>query len=311
MLDPSALAIDASGTISVADSGNDRIARFNTAGEYLGARTATGSLRGIAVTPDGQRTYVSTTDSFITVYDAAGAQVAEFGGRGRQLGKLEAPAQITLDAAGNLWVADRGNNRVQKFGPAGQRLGTFGERGAEPGQFINPTGVSINCNGVLTVTDTKNNRVQQFALAAPAVAPCSALGPLGNPPLPKLPTLPTPLGPQLSVRILRTSGLLRYRQLPLRVGCDTVCTLTATGTLTERSKPRKRKRALSVSLRTTVVRLPAGETKVVRLAASARNVARLRKAMKRRRGLSVTLQLVATAEVGEPTVVSKRVTATG
>jgi DNA-binding beta-propeller fold protein YncE len=311
MLDPSALAIDASGTISVADSGNDRIARFNTAGEYLGARTATGSLRGIAVTPDGQRTYVSTTDSFITVYDAAGAQVAEFGGRGRQLGKLEAPAQITLDAAGNLWVADRGNNRVQKFGPAGQRLGTFGERGAEPGQFINPTGVSINCNGVLTVTDTKNNRVQQFALAAPAVAPCSALGPLGNPPPPKLPTLPTPLGPQVSVRILRTSGLLRYRQLPLRVGCDTVCTLTATGTLTERSKPRKRKRALSVSLRTTVVRLPAGETKVVRLAASARNVARLRKAMKRRRGLSVTLQLVATAEVGEPTVVSKRVTATG
>ena len=204
---------------------------------------------------------------------------------------------------------------MQKFGPEGQRLGTFGERGTGPGQFINPTGVSINCNGVLTVTDTKNNRVQQFALAAPAVAPCAALGPLGNPPAPKLPTLPTPLGPQLSVRILRTSGLLGYRQLALRVGCDTVCTLTATGTLTERNKPRKRERkrtrTVSVSLRKTVIRLPAGETKVVRLAASARNVARLRKAMKRRRGLSVTLQLVATAEAGEPTVVTKRLTAIG
>jgi hypothetical protein len=200
---------------------------------------------------------------------------------------------------------------VQRFGPDGQRLGTFGERGAGPGQFINPTGVSINCNGVLTVTDTKNNRVQQFALAAPAVAPCSTLGPLGNPPAPKLPTLPTPLGPQLSVRALRTSRLFDYRQLPLRVGCDTVCTLTATGTLTDRTKPRKRKRALSVSLRTTTIKLPAGDTKVIRLAASARSVARLRRAMKRRRGLAVTLQLVAAAEVGEPTVVSKRLTATG
>jgi DNA-binding beta-propeller fold protein YncE len=313
MLDPSALAIDASGTISVADSGNDRIARFNTAGEYLGARTGTGSLRGIAVTRDGQRTYVSTTDNFITVYDGdgAGTEVAEFGGRGSRLGKLEAPAQISLDAAGNLWVADRGNNRVQQFGPDGQRLVAFGERGAGPGQFINPTGVSINCNGMLTVTDTKNNRVQQFALAAPAVAPCATLGPLGNPPAPKLPTLPTPLGPQLSVKVLRSSGLFGHRQLPLRVGCDTVCTLTATGTLTERSKPRKRKRAVSVSLRKTAVKLPAGETKVLRLAASARNVARLGRAMKRRRGLTVTLQLVATAAVGEPTVVAERLAATG
>jgi tripartite motif-containing protein 71 len=311
MLDPTALTIDASGTISVADSGNDRIARFSTAGDYLGARTGTGSLRGIAVTANGQRTYVSTSDNFITVYDAAGAEVAELGGRGTKLGKLEAPGQISLDAAGNLWVADRGNNRVQQFGPAGERLAAFGERGTGPGQFINPTGVSIDCNGVLTVTDTKNNRVQQFALAAPAVAPCVALAPLGNPPAPKLPTLPTPLGPQLSVKVLRKGGLFSSRQLPLRVGCDTVCTLMATGTLTERSKPRKRKRAVSVSLRRTVIRLPAGETKVVRLAASARNVARLRRAMKRRRGLTVTLQLVATAEVGEPTVVGKRLTATG
>ena len=311
MLDPSALAIDATGTISVADAGNDRIVRFTTAGDYLGALTGTGSLRGIAVTADGQRTYVSTTDNFITVYDAAGAQVTQFAGRGKTLGKLEAAAQIALDAGGNLWVADRGNSRVQRFGPAGQRLGVFGERGAGPGQFINPTGVSINCNGVLTVTDTKNNRVQQFALAVPAVAPCSALGPLGNPPPPKLPTLPTPLGPQLGVRVLRASRLFGYRQLPLRVGCDTVCTLTATGTLTERRKPRKRRRAVSVSLRKTTISLPAGDTKVIRLAASARNVARLRTAMKRRRGLTVTIQLVATAEVGEPTAVSRRLTATG
>ena len=96
--------------------------------------------------------------------------------------------------------------------------------------------------------------------------------------------------------------------LPLRVGCDTVCTLTATGTVTERSKPRKRKRAVSATLRPVTAKVPAGETKIVRLTLSRGQVARLRKAMKQRRGVVVTLQLTAVAAAGEPTAVSRRLT---
>jgi DNA-binding beta-propeller fold protein YncE len=311
LLDPSALAIDAAGTISVADTGNERIARFSSDGAYLGALTDVGRTRGIAVTPDGTRTYVAGSNSRITVYDAADAVVTEFGGVGSKLGKLSAPAQIALDAAGDLWVADRGNSRVQQFGPDGERLLTFGTRGTGPGQFINPTGVNISCNGTLTVTDTKNNRVQQFALAAPAAPPCLALGPIANPPVPKLPTLPTPLGPAVSVRVLRATGLLRSRVLPLRVGCDTVCTLKATATLTERAKPKRRRKAFSVSLRPVTTQLPAGETKVVRLTLSRTQVKLLRRALGGRRGLTLTLQLVATADAGDPTTVGKRRLATG
>ncbi len=311
LLDPSALAIDAAGTLYVADTGNERIARFGIDGSYLGARTDVGRTRGIAVTPDGARTYVAGSDSHITVYDAADAEVADFGGVGSKLGKLAAPAQIALDPAGNLWVADRGNSRVAQFGPNGERLLTFGTRGTGPGQFINPTGVNINCNGTLTVTDTKNNRVQQFALAAPAAAPCSPLGPIANPPVPKLPTLPTPLGPAVSARVLRATALFGSRVLPLRVGCDTICALRATATLTERSKPRKRKKAFSVSLRPVTVKLPAGETKIVRLKLSRTQVKGLRGALGRRKGMTLTLQLVATADAGDPTTVTRRVLATG
>ena len=311
MLDPSALAIDAGGTLHVADTGNERIARFGIDGTYLGSRTEVGRPRGIAVTPDGSRTYVAGTSSRITVYDAAGALLMEFGGVGRQLGKLAAPAQIALDAANNLWVADRGNSRVQRFGPSGERLGTFGRRGIGPGEFINPTGVVVDCNGTLTVTDTKNNRVQQFQLATPSSPPCTGLGPIANPPALPLPTLPLPLGPDVSVKVLRARSLFATRVLPLRVGCDTVCTVTATGTLTERSKPRARKKAFSVSLRPLTVKLPAGEKKVVRLRLSAAQVRNLRRAMKRRTGLTATLQLVATADAGDPTTVGKRVLAAG
>jgi DNA-binding beta-propeller fold protein YncE len=310
LLDPSAIAI-ATGIITVADTGNRRIARFTTAGDYLGAWTDTGAVRGVAVTPDGSRTYASATNNRITVYDAQGGQIAQFGGLGRTLGKLSAPAQIALDAGGKLWVADRGNNRIQRFGPNGERLGMFGERGIGPGQFINPTGVVVDCHGILTVTDTRNNRVQQFALAAPEAPPCVATTPLGNPPPPKAPTLPPPLGPELEVKVLRATKLFTTRQLPLSVGCDTICTVVVTGTLTERNKPRRRKRAFSVSLRPAKVQLRAGDSKIVRVRLSRTQVARLRRAMRARRALTVSLQVEATADAGEPTTVSRSLTARG
>jgi tripartite motif-containing protein 71 len=310
LLDPSALAIDANGTISVADSGNERIALFGTGGTYLGSMTDIGDVRGIAVTPDGSRTYVTTSAARIGVYDPSGSEIDEFGGRGSKLGKLEAPGQIALDAAGNLWVADRGNNRVQEFGPDGERLGTFGQRGIALGEFVHPTGVSVDCHGTLTVTDSSNNRVQQFTLAAPAVAPCAALGPVASPPPPKLPTLPAPLGPQVTLRVLRTTGLVSARNLPMRVGCDTACTVTATATVTPAASPPRKHRRVTVALATVKLTLPAGETKIVRPALSVKKARQLVKALRGRRVLKVNVQVAATATTGEPTTITKRLHAT-
>jgi DNA-binding beta-propeller fold protein YncE len=310
LLDPSALTIDAGGTIAVADSGNERIARFGTGGTYLGSITGIGDARGIAVTPDGTRTYVTTSAGRIDVYDPTGELVDEFAGRGNKLGKLEAPGQIALDAAGNLWVADRGNNRVQQFGPDGARLGMFGGRGIGAGQFIHPTGVSIDCHGTLTVTDSSNNRVQQFALAAPAVAACAALPAVGNPPPPKLPTLPAPLGPQVSLRVLRTTSLVSARNLPMRVGCDTTCTVTATATATPAAKPPRKHRRVTVTLATIKLKLPAGETKILRPALSLKKARAISKALRGRRALKVNVQISAVAATGEPTTITKRLQVT-
>jgi len=310
MLDPAALAISGGGTISVADGGNQRIARFTTAGSYLGSTTGTGTGRGIAVAADGSRTYLATTDNKITVYDQSGLALEDFGGTGSKLGKLNAPAQIALDAAGNLWVADRGNNRIQEFGPDGERLGTFGERGVGLGQLIHPSGVSVDCHGVLTVTDTENNRVQQFALTSPATTTCGALPALGTPPAPKLPTLPAPAGPVLTAKVLRANGLLTSRNLPIRIGCDTACTVTATGTFTQENKPAKGKKPLALPLGTVKRDLGAGDTAVIRLTLTDAQAARMRKALKKTKSLAIALQVTATASAGQPTVVTERVRGT-
>jgi tripartite motif-containing protein 71 len=316
LLSPAALAVDAAGTISVADTGNDRIARFAADGAYLGSYPTDAAPRGIAVLADGTKSYVSDSANRITVYDADGKELDRFGGTGSKLGKLNAPAQITLDPAGNLWVADRGNNRVQQFGPAGERLLTLGARGIGDGQFIHPTGVSVDCNGKLTVTDTDNNRVQTLTLTAPTPGvACTPLAAPAPPPALKFPTLPEPLGPQLSVKVLRKAGLLTARNLPVRVGCDTTCTLTAGATLVQRGTPtvrkgRKQVTPVSIDLAPQKLTIPAGTSKIVRLTIKAADVKRLRTALKGRRGLDVTLQLDADAAAGPPTSQTTRIIAT-
>jgi tripartite motif-containing protein 71 len=316
---PQALAIDRSGTIVVADTGNGRVARFGADGGYLGSFLVDDTPRGIAVTPDGGKIYVADTANRITVYDGGGTELDQFGGTGSKLGKLNAPGQISLDQAGDLWVADRGNNRVQEFGPNGERLLTLGNRGIGDGQFIHPTGISVDCNNKVTVTDSENNRVSTFQLATPLPgAPCTPLVAPAAAPLLQFPTLPEPLGPQLTVKILRKAGLLAARNLPVRVGCDTTCALTATATLVQRGtakvvgKGRKKKvvKPVSIDLGQQQVTIPAGTSKIVRLAITKTQAAKLKKALAGRKGLDMTLQLQATAAAGQPTSQTERISAT-
>lgn len=309
MLAPSALTLDGNGTLWVADTGNERIVSFRWDGTYLGSFRVPDPPRGIAATPAGDRIYVSDSRSRITAYDPSGRRLTQFGGRGRKIGKVEAPAQMTLDTGGRLWVADRGNNRVQLFGPNGERLLSFGSRGTGPGQFIHPTGVSVDCNGKLTVTDGDNNRVQTFQLAAPLGGPCTPLATPAEPPVLQFPTLPAPEGPLLSVKVLRRSSLLS-RGLPVRVGCDTPCSLTATVTLVQRNRPRKGHRPVSVVARSEKVTIPAGATKLLRFTVRKSDARKLRRALRGHRGVDVTIALTAAASVGQPTSETERVRGT-
>jgi DNA-binding beta-propeller fold protein YncE len=319
LLGPQALAVDGAGTIAVADTGNDRIARFGNGGDYLGSFPTEAAPRGIAVTPDGSRYYVADSANHIRVYDPTGAELDDFAGTGSKLGKLNAPAQIALDPSGNLWVADRGNNRVQEFGPNGERLLAMGTRGVGDGEFIHPTGVAVDCNNKLTVTDSDNNRVSTFQLTTNvAPAGCGLLAVPAAAPVLKFPTLPEPLGPQLTVKVLRTAGVLAARNLPVRIGCDTTCALTATATIVQRGstkivrKGKKKKvvKPVSIDLPPIQATIPAGTSKIVRLAITDKQAATLKKALAGRKGLDVSLQLNATAAAGPATSETERIQAT-
>jgi tripartite motif-containing protein 71 len=90
---------------------------------------------------------------------------SSFGANGSGDGQLKAPADIAVDAQGNLWVVDKTNNRIQKFDSSGKYLAKFGSLGSGNGQFNRPTAITIASNGDLLVTDSGNGRVERFSSA--------------------------------------------------------------------------------------------------------------------------------------------------
>jgi sugar lactone lactonase YvrE len=85
-----------------------------------------------------------------------------FGSGGTGAGQFESPKGIALDSSGNVWVADTGNNRIQKFNSKGEFLLKFGSAGTGSGQFNQPSGVAIDGEGKVWIADTGNHRVQRF-----------------------------------------------------------------------------------------------------------------------------------------------------
>jgi|GEM_PF-912844 len=81
-------------------------------------------------------------------------------------GQLLHPEALAVDASGNLWVADGGNERVDEFTEKEGKweyVREFGTKGTLVGQFAGPLeGIAVSGTHVW-VSDTANNRVEQFS----------------------------------------------------------------------------------------------------------------------------------------------------
>jgi DNA-binding beta-propeller fold protein YncE len=77
-------------------------------------------------------------------------------------GELSIAADVFVDASGNVWVADSGNNRVQKFDSAGNFVAVLSGGGSAPGRLREPWSVVVAPDGTIFVADTWNHRIQKF-----------------------------------------------------------------------------------------------------------------------------------------------------
>lgn len=73
--------------------------------------------------------------------------------------RLASPDGVATDAAGDVYVADTGANRVVKLTPGGRLAGQYGA----PGVLAGPTGVAVDAQGDVYVADAGHGRIAEFA----------------------------------------------------------------------------------------------------------------------------------------------------
>ena len=156
--------------IYVADTGNNRIQKFNASGEYLSKFGSAGSGNGqfsspaaLAVGKEGIAV-ADTGNNRIQRFNSKGEYVSKFGSKGTGNGQLESPHGLSFNPAGTfLWVADTGNNRIQVFSFLGGSYDSqFGSKGSGNGQFESPWDVIRDPQEAVWVLDAGNRRVQKF-----------------------------------------------------------------------------------------------------------------------------------------------------
>ena len=153
------------GTVYVADSINNRIQIFDSAGVYLSEWGTGGAGNGQFNTPVG-----IAVDGFGDVYvcDTGNSRIQKFNAIGTYetqwpMPSAGTPAGIAVDAgSGNVFVTDSTNHVIQRFSNIGTPLAQWGGFGTGNGEFDIPFGITVDNTGNVYVIDLNNSRVQKF-----------------------------------------------------------------------------------------------------------------------------------------------------
>jgi len=98
----------------------------------------------------------------LVVESPPGTFLLKWGTNGTGPGQFIEHEDLVADNAGNIYVVDPQNYRVQKFDSNGNFITTWGTYGSGDGQFDNPRGVAVDSSGDVYVADVGNSRVQKF-----------------------------------------------------------------------------------------------------------------------------------------------------
>jgi DNA-binding beta-propeller fold protein YncE len=158
-LRPRGIAIDRKGDFYVADSGNGRVVKFSSTGEFIALVGQSGQLRE----PNGVA--IDSSDN-LYVTDAGTHRLLKFRGDGSFEQEWSGPEPgffgprgVTIGSRGEVYVVDQGRSRIVKL--SGDQFSHWGSRGSGDGELLEPTGVAV-FNDRLYVADAQNGRIQVF-----------------------------------------------------------------------------------------------------------------------------------------------------
>lgn len=194
---PTGIAVDAAGSLYIADTNNHRVREvangtittiagdgeeFFAGDGGVATAAALDSPTGVAVSSDGTVYVADRLNQRIRAFKVGGsiATVAGSGGAGfsgsfagdggsATAAMLARPTGVSVDANGNIYVADTDNHRVRQFVSGGAiatvtgtgEQGFSGDGGAATSAVLNaPRSVGADAAGNLAVADTLNQRIR-------------------------------------------------------------------------------------------------------------------------------------------------------
>ena len=190
---PAGLAVDGTGAIVIADSGNQTIRIFEPDGEVAtvaGFAGESGSAdgfdasarfstpAGVAIGPDGRIWVADAGNHTIRCIDPTGVVktvAGRAGTRGSTDGtgtnaRFQNPRALVVAGDGRVYVADTGNHVIRRIDANGQvstLAGKAGVAGASDGtgssaRFSSPRGIAIGPDGTLFVADSGNHTLRRL-----------------------------------------------------------------------------------------------------------------------------------------------------
>jgi len=192
---PYGIAIDRVGNLIVADCDNNRIRKISTSGVIStiagngvagysgdGSAATLAKLKGpsdIAI-DDSNNIYIADrlnhvvrkVNSIGIISTIIGTNVAGFSGDGSlaSSARIDGPTSIDIDSSGNIFIADRGNNRIRRVNRAGiintlagnGSAGFSGDGGlAILSSLRTAWAIKVDRRGNLFISDTRNNRIRK------------------------------------------------------------------------------------------------------------------------------------------------------
>jgi sugar lactone lactonase YvrE len=140
---PAGVTLDAAGNLYIADTGHNRI-------------RAVAASTGIISTLAGNGVPMYAGDGLVSTNAAVG---------------LSTPSGVALDGAGNLYIADTGNNVIRRIAASTGIITTVAGNGTPGGSgdglaataatLNQPRGVSVDSSGNLYIADTANHRIRR------------------------------------------------------------------------------------------------------------------------------------------------------
>jgi DNA-binding beta-propeller fold protein YncE len=174
---PSGLAVDSQGNVYVTDFGNSRVQKFTSDGKFITKWGSRGSgdgqfsrPQGVGVDSQGNVYVADFGNSRVQKFTPDGKFITKWGSRGSGDGQFGSgdlvvftgPTDIAVDSHEDVYVADFGNSRVQKFTSDGKFLTKWGSRGSGDSQFFLPQGITVDSEGYVYVADSANDIIQKF-----------------------------------------------------------------------------------------------------------------------------------------------------